>query len=404
MKVLITTDAYYPMINGVVISTNNLYRDLKSKGHDVKIMALSSDGEERIDGDIYYLRSIKTGIYPGVRFRVPFTGSIIKKLIEWGPDIIHSQTEFSTLLAAKYIAKKNNIPQIHTYHTLYEDYLMYIMNGKLINKRANAKITKYLLNSMDGVIVPTKKVEKVIEGYGVNSSTYIVPTGIDISRFKKKISKEERRIILEKLNLTEEDKIIVYIGRIAEEKNIEEVIEYFAFTKDNIDNVKFMVVGGGPYLQKLKEKANELKVQQYIRFVGMIAPEEVYKYYQIGQVFVTASTSETQGLTYIEALASGLPVVCRYDSCVDGLIIENETGFTYTSKQEFASYMKNIFCDNELLQKLNCEALKKAEEYSMESFGRNVSDIYLKIYRRCVNLIPKEANLKRVIFHDIVRR
>jgi 1,2-diacylglycerol 3-alpha-glucosyltransferase len=392
------------MVNGVVISTNNLYRDLKNQGHDVKIMALSSDGEERIEGDIYFLKSLKAGIYPDARFTVPFTGDLIKQLLEWKPDIIHSQTEFSTLFAAKYIARKINAPQIHTYHTLYEDYLMYIMNGKLINKKTNARITKYLLNSMDGVIVPTKKVKKVIEGYGVNSNTFIVPTGIDISKFKKKISLEEKKLLLEKLNLTVEDKIIVYIGRIAEEKNIEEVIEYFAASKDNIEKLKFMIVGGGPYLEKLKEKANKLNVQQYIRFVGMVAPEEVYKYYQIGQVFVTASTSETQGLTYIEALASGLPVVCRYDSCVDGLIIDNETGFTYTSDEEFASYIKKIFNDNEFNRRLSCGAVKKAEEYSIENFGENISNIYLKTYRRCVNLMPKEVNVKRFFRHAIARR
>lgn len=404
MKILITTDTYYPMINGVVISTNNLYRELKNQGHDVKIMALSSSGEERIDGDIYYLKSLKIGIYPDARFKVPFTGNLIKQLIEWKPDIIHSQTEFSTLFAAKYIAKKINIPQIHTYHTLYEDYLMYIMGGKLINKRTNAKITKFMLNSMDAVIVPTSKVEKVIKGYGVNTNTFIVPTGISLSKFKKKISEEEKIAILEKLNLSEKDKIISYIGRIAEEKNIEEVMDYFASAKDQIEDLKLLVVGGGPYLEKLRDKAISLNLQQCIRFAGMVAPEEVYKYYQIGQVFVTSSTSETQGLTYIEALASGLPVVCRYDSCIDGLIVNNETGFTYTTEQEFTNYIRNIFNDPSLKQKLSYEAINKAEEYSTEYFGEKISNIYLKTYRKRIDFKPNEVRIKKIIRHAIARR
>lgn len=404
MKVLITTDTYYPMINGVVISINNLYKDLKRQGHDVRIMALSSSGEECINGDIYYLKSIKTGIYPDARFRIPFTGNLIKQLLEWKPDIIHSQTEFSTLFAAKYISKKLNIPQIHTYHTLYEDYLTYIMNGKLINKRANAAITRYMLNSMDGVVVPTKKVDKVIKDYGVKTSMFIVPTGIDLSRFKKKALVEEKRSILQELNLTEEDNIIIYVGRIAEEKNIEEVMEYFAAARDKIEKLKLVIVGGGPYLEILREKASKLNLQPDIRFVGMVHPEEIYKYYQIGQVFATASTSETQGLTYIEALASSLPVVCRYDSCVDGLIVNNETGFAYTNAQEFTSYMTRIFYDNELRQRLSAGAIKKAEEYSSENFGLNISNVYLKTYSKCVDLIHREVKIKSFIRHAVVRR
>ncbi|GLC29219.1 glycosyltransferase family 4 protein [Clostridium omnivorum] len=404
MKVLITTDTYYPMINGVVISINNLYKELKRQGHDVRIMALSSTGEECINGDVYYLKSLKTGIYPDARFRIPFTGNLIKQLLEWKPDIIHSQTEFSTLFAAKYIAKKLNIPQIHTYHTLYEDYLTYIMNGKLINKRTNAAITRYMLNSMDGVVVPTKKVDKVIKGYGVKTNMFIVPTGIDISRFKKKVSMEEKRSMLQELNLTEEDNIIVYIGRIAEEKNIEEVMEYFAAARDKIEKLKLVIVGGGPYLEILREKASKLNLQPDIRFVGMVSPEETYKYYQLGQVFATASTSETQGLTYIEALASSLPVVCRYDSCVDGLIVNNETGFTYTNEQEFTSYMTRIFYDNELRKRLSSGAIKMAEEYSAENFGQNISNVYLKNYSKCVDLIPREVKIKNFIRHAVVRR
>lgn len=404
MKVLITTDTYYPMINGVVISINNLYKELKRQGHDVRIMALSSTGEECINGDVYYLKSLKTGIYPDARFRIPFTGNLIKQLLEWKPDIIHSQTEFSTLFAAKYIAKKLNIPQIHTYHTLYEDYLTYIMNGKLINKRTNAAITRYMLNSMDGVVVPTKKVDKVIKGYGVKTNMFIVPTGIDISRFKKKVSMEEKRSMLQELNLTEEDNIIVYIGRIAEEKNIEEVMEYFAAARDKIEKLKLVIVGGGPYLEILREKASKLNLQPDIRFVGMVSPEETYKYYQLGQVFATASTSETQGLTYIEALASSLPVVCRYDNCVDGLIVNNETGFTYTNEQEFTSYMTRIFYDNELRKRLSSGAIKMAEEYSAENFGQNISNVYLKNYSKCVDLIPREVKIKNFIRHAVVRR
>ncbi len=120
MKILLTTDTYYPVINGVVTSTYNLYMELKKNNHDVKILTLSHNGKEKIVDDIYYLKSFGFGIYPDVRVKMPFRKKMINELIAWNPDVIHSQTEFSTLFTAKYIANKTKSPQLHTYHTLYE--------------------------------------------------------------------------------------------------------------------------------------------------------------------------------------------------------------------------------------------------------------------------------------------
>ncbi|WP_406542550.1 glycosyltransferase [Clostridium ljungdahlii] len=108
MKILITTDTYFPMINGVVTSIYNLYKELKNNNYDVKILTLSPTGNEKIIGDICYLKSIGVGIYPNARIKFPFRNRIINRLIDWKPDMIHSQTEFSTLFTAKYIASKIN--------------------------------------------------------------------------------------------------------------------------------------------------------------------------------------------------------------------------------------------------------------------------------------------------------
>ena len=139
MKILITTDTYSPMINGVVTSVNNLYKELKHKGHKVKILTLSHTGDEKVDGDVYYLKSIRIGVYPDARIKVPLYNKLIKEVIKWKPDVIHSQTEFSMMLESKYISNKLNVPHIHTYHTMYENYLDYLLGGKLINKKYRQK-------------------------------------------------------------------------------------------------------------------------------------------------------------------------------------------------------------------------------------------------------------------------
>lgn len=398
MKILITTDTFYPMINGVVISTNNLYKELKKQGHDVRIMALSDNGEERIEGDIYYLKSLRAGIYPNARFNPPFIGSLAKQLLDWAPDVVHSQTEFSTLIAAKHISNKLEIPHVHTYHTLYEDYLKYLLNGRLITPRANAVITRMLLNSMDAVVVPTKKVEDVLLKYGVQTDTYIIPTGINLSSFKKGLPEEETEKLLESCNLNKDDKVLVYVGRIAEEKNIREVIRYFTKIVKEVNNAKLLIVGGGPYLEVLKSDVKELGIEENVRFSGMVKPTDVYKYYKLGDVFVTASTSETQGLTYIEALATGTPVVCRFDPCVVEVVINGKTGFTYRNEEEFIYSVKRILSNNELRKRMIIHSLEKAEEYSCENFGRKMIDVYSKITRS-----NRENRIKAFVMHNIIR-
>lgn len=380
MKILITTDTYSPIINGVVTSINNLYRELKYKGHDVKILTLSHTGDEKVDKDVYYLRSIKIGIYPDARIiNVILRSKIIKEIIEWGPQAIHSQTEFSMMLVSKYISRKLNIPHIHTYHTMYENYLNYLFGGKLLNKNTSAKITKILLNSLDGIIAPTEKTKSTLINYGVNKPIYVIPTGINLNNFKQGISLEEKYKIMSMLKINKDDRIIAYIGRIGIEKNISEILMFMPNVIKSFNNIKLLIVGGGPYLNTLKEQVKKYKMENNVVFTDMINSEEVYKYYKIAEIFVTASTSETQGLTYIEALSSGCPVICKYDPCIDGVIEQGKNGFFYNKKDEFTYYIAQILSNDKLKGKMSREAVISANKYSSSVFANKILDKYYDV-------------------------
>lgn len=379
MKILITTDGYSPMINGVVTSVNNLYKELKNKGHHVKILTLSHTGDEKVDGDVYYLKSIGIGVYPDARIKVPLCNNLIKEVIKWNPDVIHSQTEFSMMLVSKYISNKLNIPHIHTYHTMYENYLDYLLGGKIINKNISIKITKMLLNSLDSVIAPTEKAKNILLSYGVNKPIYIVPTGIDLSKFQQEISLEEKQEIMSTLQINDDDRIIAYVGRIAEEKNISEILTLLPSVINKVKNIKLLIVGGGPYLNNLKNQVKKQNIKDNVIFTGMINSEETYKYYKMAEIFVTASTSETQGLTYIESLSSGCPIVCKYDSCIDGVIEQGKNGFSYKQKYEFPYYISKILKNTYLRDRMKKEAIIKANQYSINIFANKVLDKYSRI-------------------------
>lgn len=393
MKILITTDTFKPAVNGVATSTNNLYKELKQFGHDVRILTLSDRIESRRDGDIYFQKSLSTTIYPGARIKVPFFNKEIKEIMDWKPDIVHSQTEFTTMIAAKQMAVKLKIPQVHTYHTMYEDYLKYFLKGKVIKKGMAAKLTALLLNTFDGIIAPTCKVKDALESYGIHKDIYIVPTGIDLSKFRISLTDEEKERILKKLGIESNKKLMAYVGRIAEEKNIEEVITLFGEVLKKVPDAKLLIVGGGPYVKNLRKTAKEAGIEDSVYFSGMVKPEEVYKYYKVARFFVTASTSETQGLTYIEALSCGCPVLCRYDRCVEGLIINNKNGFAYKDESEFIEYAEQLLNDDGLRNRLAKAANEKADEYSCRTFGKRIETIYETVIEK--RALKAEAERKQ---------
>jgi len=379
MKILLTTDTFYPMVNGVVISTHNLYKELKFMGHEVKILTLSADGKERIDGDIFYLKSFNLRLYPGAKVKRFFNTEILQQILKWKPDIIHSQTEFSTMIDAKFIARILKVPHIHTYHTMYEDYLDYVFNGKVINPKAMGLFIRLLLNSMEAVIAPTNKVKTALLNYGVKRDIHIIPTGIDLKKFQISMTEEEKAALKNKCNIAKKDKILLYLGRIAQEKNIEEIIDAYSNLSNEIDNLKLLIVGGGPYLENLKELSSVKTLKDKIIFTGMVKPEEVYKYYKISDAFVTASTSETQGLTYIEALSCGLPVICRYDPCIEGVVESYKNGLVYKTSEEFEGALKKLFTDETLRLKMAKNSESSSEKFSSRTFARRVELLYAEI-------------------------
>jgi 1,2-diacylglycerol 3-alpha-glucosyltransferase len=265
---------------------------------------------------------------------------------------------------------------MHTYHTMYENYLVYILGGMIINKNISAKITKKILNSIDIVIAATNKTKNTLVSYGVSKPIYVIPTGIELSKFQRELTLEDKQKIMLDLQIREEDRIIAYVGRIAEEKNISEVLTLLPGVIKEYKSLKLLIVGGGPYLNNLKEQVKNQNLEENVIFTGMINSEEVYKYYKMAEIFINASTSETQGLTYIEALSSGCPVVCKYDPCIEGVIEQGINGYSYKEKSEFTHYINEILRDPLLRDKLSKQGIIMAKEYSSSIFADKVLDKY----------------------------
>lgn len=375
MKILITTDTYRPTINGVVTSIESLKKALDRLGHDVRILTFSDSFNSKQEGDIYYMGSLGAGkFYPDARMNKLFYNRFYEDIMDWKPDIVHSQTEFTMFIQAKKIAKDLDIPLLHTYHTVYEDYTHYFSLNKKIGKELAKQFTKQIIKNTDGVVVPTNKIYNLLTEYNIHEDIYVAPTGINV----QKLSECDDFDIRSGYKIPEDKHIVLFLGRIGKEKNITEILQYL----ENIDrdDIVFIIAGAGPFLSELKDICSNSKIRDRLIFTGMIDSSKVGNFYSKADVFVSASTSETQGLTFIESMACSTPIICRHDDCLDGVLIDGETGFGYDTEEEFIDYLNQILDNKKLRDKMgkNCKQLVD-ENYTEDSFANKIEQIYIKV-------------------------
>lgn len=377
MKILITTDLFTTETNGVVTSVKNLSEELTQRGHDVRILTVADGWRSCQIGNVYYIRSLPLGaVYPDVRMPTSYHHRLIKELIQWKPDVIHSQCEFFSFQFASYISKKTGAPIVHTYHTLYEQYATYILPIKGVGERAVGTLSKYRLRHVNRVIAPTRKVEDTLRGYGLDVPISVVPSGIRLEQHNKRITWQERDEGRAKLGIQPRDLVLLNIGRLGNEKNLDELVRFFADVRPEYDNLKFLIVGDGPARVTLQELAVSLGVEKDVIFTGMVPPTQVQEYYQLGDVFVSASTSETQGLTYIEASANGLPLLCRRDECLRDVMAVGRNGYDYEDFDGFYRGLKAIAENPQWRSAAGEHSRQIAATFGKDAFGTAVEDIY----------------------------
>lgn len=377
MKVLLTSDLNPNQVNGVVISIKNLMKELEKKGVDVRLLCLSPSSKSYIDGNIYYMASFPFNVYPDIRASVFPSSKLMEKILDWKPDIIHSQCEFFTYSFVEKLAKKLNCPIIHTYHTLYRYYVGYLIPGHLAEKLV-APVMRRRLNSADVIVAPTVKTKKLLIEGGIGDHIVVIPTGIDLEKFENRISQDEEEIIKEELNIPRDAYIYGTVGRLAKEKNIDEILDCHTELIKSYDNVYLVLVGDGKYRKDLEDSVDRLGIRDRVRFTGMIEPNDIYKYYQILDFFVSASISETQGLTYIEALANGLPVVARRDTALEGVVEDGENGFIYDDVEGLQKNIEKLINNEELLTEMKKSADNSKYKFGTEPFGSKIYDLYKK--------------------------
>lgn len=341
MNIGMYTDTYYPQINGLVTSLNMLEAELVRRGHKVYIFTASCPGMKEDRPNVFRLPSISFKMSPQHRVAIVYPPKLLIKMLRFKLDIVHTHSEFPLGIFGRLVSEALRIPLIHTYHTLWEEYVHYFGSSKIITKKTARQYSRIFCNGADAVICPTEKTKNILSSYGVKKPMAIIPTGIDFAPFSEENNPAEAVIEARcELGLPDGAPVLVTICRVAREKSIDLIIGAMPEILKRIPGLKFVIVGDGPALSELKEQAAALGISDSVVFAGPRSWNEIGKYYRVGDLFISASTSETQGLTYIEAIAAGVIAVIRRDDSTQGIITDDETGFYFDGAEDLPGVLE----------------------------------------------------------------
>jgi len=384
MNIGIFTDAYFPQVSGVVTSTFILKNELVRLGHNVTIITVAHPDVEEEEG-IMRLPSIPFFLLPSQRVGMIYSRKIMVKIKKLDLDIIHTQTEFSIGIFGRIVAKKLDIPVVHTYHTMYEDYIHYVSFGIMLKPASQfaKKVSKLYCRDCSAIIVPTLKVKDALQQYGLLRHIDIIPTGVDLEPFKRsnynvELIEDEKK----SFGINKTEPVVLFIGRLAKEKSVDIIINSMKELIMKIPNCKLLVVGGGPERENLEALVTELNLENSVVFTGEKPWAEIGRYYQMGDVFVGASLTETQGLTFTEAMAAQIPVVAKYDKNLDDLIQDKVNGRLFYRDEDLSKILFEVLINKEECVAMVKNAYDGIEPLSSKCFGESVEKVYMEVEKQ----------------------
>ena len=382
MKILIATDSYKFNTGGITASVLALCSGLRKKGYEVKVLSPSSSHKSFRDGDDYFIKSVPAFYYPGMRIAFSLHDPLIKELEAWCPDVIHVQTEGAAFLISKIIMKCCDAPIVMTCHTDYAHFVFGRLRSFPLIKAFMRGVGKTLYRKAAKVIAPSQKAGNFAFLQSIKERMAVIPNGIELEKYQKTLSLPEKQALRKSLGIDDRTKVIVSISRLSKEKNIRELIAFFSLLLKKMPDVKLLIVGDGPDRSHLERQAEKLNITDNIIFAGRVPASDVWRYYNISDIFVSASTFEVHSMSYLEALAQGLPLLCRADDALIGVLEHGCNGMIYHSQQEFSDFAYKILSDDEIRESMGQKSLEKAECFSSDAFADSVMKIYKDAMRK----------------------
>jgi len=364
-------DSYKPQINGMVKTIDSWVEGLEKLGNKVFLFVPKTPGY-KYKRNVFTLPSLEFKPYPEYRLGIP-NFLLNKKLKKMRIDIIHVHSPFTMGISGMIFAKFSDIPVVGTFHTNFPSYINYLKLDKIINsknlKRYSWKYLSWFYNRCEYVTVPTKAFEKVLKNK-LKTKIVVIPPGIKFVGRKK-----SKKKLKKKYGFDENEKIILHVGRICKEKNISFIIKAFNYLKNK--NVKLVITSDGPYRENLEKKVEKLGIENKVFFTGYISENVLQDFYQLSDVFVMASNTETLGFVLLEAIYNYLPIVVTDSPVISDLVIKNRIGIvSKRNPKDFSKEIWRLLTDKRLRHKCLANRKKTIEKYDIKKCATELLKIY----------------------------
>lgn len=416
MKIVISSDIYYPMINGVAVFSRNLATGMAQRGHEVIVLAPSISGEFEIEKDrqgkfkVVRLPSFKIPFYPdqineikevkkffgrhlpqlfyrnGLHVSLNPYPEIKKVLNSFQPDIIHNQSPGPVALAVYRYAKKFNVPLVATGHAYPDNFTSQLHIGALAKKPLDVVMKNYFASFLRKSAYATVPTEIAMDDLlpkrrrRFKTPVEAISNGVDLSMFSYR-AKDPK--ICKKYKIDPNKKTVLYVGRIDPEKSLHVLMEAYARVSEKTQNTQLVLVGDGTDKNRLKMAAEEMHIQDRVIFTGRVVGKNLPKLYNVGDVFAISSTTETQSIVVMEAMASGLPIVAVRAGALEELVHNKKNGFIYNAGDVggIAKGLKSILEHPDMQKRMSKESLQMAKKHDICYTLSRMEEIYRAVIK-----------------------
>ncbi len=380
MKIGIFTDTFTPQINGVTSILEEVDRVLTRQGHEVYIFAPAYFRAQRTeDGRVFRFPALTAYFHKDSRIVIPYDRrafSVFPKL-----EVVYSHTPVSMGLLAIRVARRYNLPHVHTYHTLFTEYLHYLPRWIRPTKKMAERMSAAFCNRCDAITTPSHAMREELLRYGVHKPIYVLPFGVDIEPFERPVRIDARGA----LGLAPNEFFLLYAGRLGTEKNLHFLLRAFRVLLDRWQGahpVRLVLAGGGPHRPIFEQYARELQLGDRVIFTGFIPREDLVDYYRAADLFVFASKTETQGLVLMEAMAAGLPAVAVRAMGVVDVVFDGETGILVPEDEQiFAQTVLDLLQDRQWRARLRENSKERARHMSIQHSVAQLLEIFTQLGR-----------------------
>jgi len=373
MNIAFFSECYHPTLNGIVVSIDTFSQYLRRLGHRVHIHAPYYRGYHDDPPDVSRFPALRVPVVPQYPVPIPVGPRIAATFIHRRFDVVHTHSVFALSHVGASLAERTDVPLVSTFHTMLLDYLHYTFVPEQMTRPFVANLIRRYCNHCDLMIVPTAQVSDFLRKLGVVTEIQPLPTGIDVEFIRG----GDRERVRKALGLPLDRKLLLYVGRLAREKNVTFLVDAVMHVLRERPGVDFAMVGEGPLKDDIREQVGASRLASRIHIVGGVSFEEVRDYYAAADIMTFASKTETQGLVVGEAMAAGLPVVAVRATGVSEFIASGEDGFLVDENPgAFVRTLSALLSSDSLRSSISTRARCKAQQFSAEASARRLEKFY----------------------------